>query len=296
MFIGGCFSGSNSSLVSSPVDDLDVKTLTVKNAVFDEIYASVSIIKISDFNGSFPSEWNFDTRLHALFQDNLYGGNVNFSESIVEFIRIKKKTKHDLKFKTIYEKPINRNEDFSILFMDYYEPFGEVEYAYVPVISGGEGDYIGNKVKSEFESYFLCDKDISYPMILDTSFTKKLNHNSNIIELQGRKKPVVIKNGIANYYSGDVSCTFIELKDQDWCTRDSWEYRNKIYEFLTDGHPKILKDILGNVYMISVTGEISEESDHDEHVTTKFSVVECGDVYDIGDMYDNGFIDTDLDR
>lgn len=296
MFLGGCFTDSSSGLISSPVNNLDLKKLTIKNAVFDEIYASVSTIKISDFDGNFPNQWNFDTRLHALFQDNLHGGNVNFSESIVEFIRIKRKTKHDLKFRTIYERPIIKNEDFMILFMDYYEPLGDVEYAYVPVISGGEGNYISNKVKSEFESYFLCNKDISYPMILDTSFNKKLNHNSNIVELRGRKKPVIIKNGIVNYYSGDISCTFIELKDQGWRTSDSWEYRNKIYQFLTDGHPKLLKDFLGNVYMISITGEISEDSDHDEHVTTKFSVVECGDVYDMGDMYDNGFIDTDLDR
>ena len=297
MFLGSSFASSKESLTSSLVSSCDVTDLTIADAVFDEIYSTVNIINLTDKEHEIPAEWGFDTRLHALFQDNLYGGNVSFTESIVESVRIKKKVKGDKKFKTIYEKPITSNEDFKIELMDYYEPAGTVEYAYVPVISGGENSYITNQIESSFDSYFICEKDLSYPMILDTGFEKKLTLKTSLIELLGREKPVIIKGGRIRYYAGDISCTFIELKDDDWQIHTSWDYRNGIYDFLTNGKPKILKDYLGNIYMIAVTSnDIVEDSDHYEHVITKFSVAECGNAYDTGDLYDNGFIDADIDR
>lgn len=297
MFLGSSFASSKESLTSSLVSSCDVTDLTIADAVFDEIYSTVKIISLTDNEHEIPAEWGFDTRLHALFQDNLYGGNVSFTESIVESVRIKKKVKGDKKFKTIYEKPITSNEDFKIELMDYYEPAGTVEYAYVPVISGGENSYITNQIESSFDSYFICEKDLSYPMILDTGFEKKLTLKTSLIELLGREKPVIIKGGRIRYYAGDISCTFIELKDDDWQIHTSWDYRNGIYDFLTNGKPKILKDYLGNIYMIAVTSnDITEDSDHYEHVITKFSVAECGNAYDTGDLYDNGFIDADIDR
>lgn len=297
MFLGSTFASSKESLISSFAAPSDVTDLTIANAVFDEIYSTVNVVSLADKDYKIPAVWGFDTRLHALFQDNLYGGNVSFTESIVESIRIKKKVKGDKKFKTIYEKSITSNDDFKIELMDYYEPVGTVEYAYVPVISGGENSYITNRIESFFDSYFICEKDISYPMILDTGFDKKLTQKTSLIELLGREKPVILKGGRIRYYTGDISCTFIELKEDGWQTHTSWDYRNGIYEFLTNGKPKILKDFLGNIYMVAVTsGDITEESDHYEHVITKFSVAECGNAYDPGDLYDNGFINADIDR
>lgn len=297
MFLGSSFASSKESLTSSFASSSDVTDLTIANAVFDEIYSTVNLTPMTETDFKIPAIWGFDTRLHALFQDNLYGGNVSFTESIVESIRIKKKVKGDKKFKTIYEKSITSNDDFKIELMDYYEPVGTVEYAYVPVISGGENSYITNRIESFFDSYFICEKDISYPMILDTGFEKKLTQKTSLIELLGREKPVILKGGRVRYYTGDVSCTFIELTKDGWQTHTSWDYRNGIYDFLTNGKPKILKDYLGNIYMVAVTsGDISEESDHYEHVITKFSVAECGSAYDPGDLYDNGFINADIDR
>ncbi|GLB26635.1 hypothetical protein LXJ15735_28760 [Lacrimispora xylanolytica] len=297
MFIGGCFSGSIGALSSSPVVPKEVEILSIENAIFDEIYSSNDLIETNDFDGTIPSRWEFETRLHALFQNNLYGGNVNFTESIVESVRIKRRLKNEAKFRTIFEKQIVNNDDFAIEIMDYFEPIGIIEYAYVPIISGGEGDYIINEVESKFDSYFICEKDISYPMVLDTAFNRKMIHRTSLVELQGRAKPIIIKGGKINYFTGDISCTFIELKNGLWQKSTSWKYRNTVYDFLTNGNTKILKDFLGNIYMVGVTSdEITEESDYYEHVTTKFSVAECGDAYSNGDLFDNGFIDTDLDR
>lgn len=296
MFLGNTFASSDKSSVSSPVEAKNIKILYIKFAIFGEVYASNDVIGSSDFKGTIPSEWGFDTKLHALFHDDLHGGNVNFSTDIVESVRIKKRTSGELIFKTIYEKPINTNADFGINLLDYLEPVGTIEYAYVPVISGGEGDYIISKVESKFDSYFICEKDITYPMVLDTKFSKQLNHLVGVVELPNRLKPVVIKGGITNYISGDIECTFIENRDCEWLTGSSWEYRNQIYQFLTNGKPKILKDFEGNTWMVAITSGISEDSDHYQHIKSKFTITECGETNSVGDLYDNGFIDTDVDR
>lgn len=296
MFLGNSFASSKETLISSSVEAKNIQQLAVKSAVLDEIYVSNDLIDITNFDAFIPSNWGFNTLLHAEFMGDLHGGNVGFSTDVVEFIRIKRRLKNESTFKTIYEKPIHKNEDFEIILLDYTEPIGNIEYAYVPVISGGEGNYISNRVESKFESYFIGEKDVSYPIILDTAFKKQLNHLVGVVELPNRLKPVVIKGGITNYYSGDMECTFIENRDCQWLTDSSWEYRNQIYQFLTNGRPKILKDFEGNSWMIAITSGISEDSDHQKHVKSKFSVVECGETSSIGDLYDNGFIDTDLDR
>lgn len=299
MFIGKTFAGTPPGLVSAPPPASNVGTLTVQNAIFDELYATVDVIDLNSFNGELPAIWTFETRLHANFNGNLYGGNVSFSEQIVEAVRIKKRTGKDKNFQTIYEKEILSNEDFKIQLMDYFEPCGKVDYMYVAVISGGENQAVVNSVMSKFESYFLCEKGTSYPMILDTAFTKQLNQRVNTVETWGRKYPVIVKNGNLGYYTGSVECTFIEETDdsREWDVDTAWDYRNIIYDFLTNGQPKILKDYEGNIYMVAVTGDaITETTDHPQHVKTKFDVTECGDAYYVGDLYDNNFIDLDIDR
>ena len=296
MILGYCFAASKESFSTSPVSPEKVEYLTIKSAIYDEVYASLDMIESDEFDGSIPSEWNLNTRLHAYFKGDLHGGNVNFTESLVESIRIKRKTSRDGKFKTIYEKVVNTKEDFAIDIMHYYAPVGDVSFAYVPVISGGESDYIINTVESEFDSYFICENNVSYPMVLDTNFNKKRIQRTGLIEPLGREKPIIFKGGRTNYITGDIECCFIDNKDCIWQTETSWDYRNTVYDFLTNGNVKILKDYFGNVWLIGVSSdEITEESDHPLHVISKFSVTECGDAYNTNDLYYNGLLDTNID-
>ena len=153
MFVGFAIAGSHHTTKSVTPDKSTYNTLTVKNAVYDNIYSTADVIE--NFDGSIPENWNYDTYLYAKFENDLYGGNVSFTESIVDSVRIKRRTEKDSVFKTIYEKEINVNEDFQIEFIDYLEPVGTIEYAYVPVISGGESNYISNSVVSDFDNFFF---------------------------------------------------------------------------------------------------------------------------------------------
>jgi len=296
MILGYSFAASKESFSTSPAASTAIDYITIKSAIYDEMYASSEVIETDDFDGSIPSTWDNDTRLHAYFQEDLYAGNVNFTEDIVESVRIKRKTSKDSKYKTIYEKTITTKEDFAIDLMHYYAPVGSVSFAYVPVISGGESDYIINTVESKFDSYFICENNVSYPMVLDTNFNKKRIQRTGLIEPLGREKAIIFKGGRTNYITGDIECCFIDNTNCVWQTETSWDYRNTIYDFLTNSNVKILKDYFGNVWLIGVTSdEITEESDHPLHVISKFSIAECGDAYSTNDLYYNGLLDTNID-
>lgn len=300
----GCFAASGATLISHAASDVTISKMVIKDAVFDEVYATAAVIKKENFDGSTPDEWTFDTRIHALFRGDLYGGNVSFTESIVELVRIKKRTAKDTKFQTIYEKPIHVNDDFAIEFIDYLEPAGTVEYAYVPIISGGENDYIITTAESQFDNCFLVEKGKSYPLDLDESYTETINYETGQVKPLGSKYPVIVVNGNTGYKSGEMGGTFIELKNNQVDAIGAFDYRHLVYDFLTNARPKIFKDVDGNLLMINISGAITESnraycyhnSDGIYYVTSKFNYVECGDPYDTGDLYDNDFIDTFVDR
>lgn len=302
MFLGFSLASSSDALISHAPSGEKYSTITLENAIFDELYASTKVEE--NFDGTIPGTWDFDTVLYAEFNGNLTAGNVGFTEDIVESVRIKVKTPKDTKFKTIYIKPINTNEDFAIELLDYGEPVGDIEYAYVPVISGGESNYIITKVKSSFENYFLCEKDQSYPMILNAAYNQTVNYESGQVKPLGRKYPVTVVNGNTGYKSGDVECVFVDVPGCEPDVRNNFEYRERVYEMLTNKQPKILKDCEGNLLMVNVSSPISESDrqytykgkDGFYYVKSKFSWTECGDAYDIGDLYDNNLIDTDIDR
>jgi len=304
MLCGNSFASSGDTLISHAANSDMISKMVIQQAIFDEVYVSSSVIRINDFDGTIPFVWTFDTRFHALFKNDLYGGNVSFTEDIVELIRIKKRTSKDSKFQTIYEQKVENNDDFLIEFIDYLEPVGTVEYAYVPVISGGENSYIISTVESSFDNCFLVEKGKTHPIILDSNYSETINYESGQVKPLGRKYPITIVNGHTGYKTGDIDGTFIELKGDTFDTKGAFKYRHLICDFLTNAKPKIFKDVDGNLLMINVSSNITESNRtycyHDGngvyYVKSKFSFTECGDPYYTGDLYDNDFIDVDTDR
>ena len=89
----------------------------------------------------------------------------------------------------------------------------EYEYSYVAVIANTDSEAFSSSIYSDFDSYFICDKNESYPLILDQTNEVTYNRESTTIVSPGRKYPYVVNNGIAQYYSGVINVTFIELKE-----------------------------------------------------------------------------------
>lgn len=296
MFIGTSFAGGGHSFSDTAAVDSRITSFVISKVVLDEMYATKNILV--KFNWTIPDDWDFQTLLHGTYQGNTNAGNVSYTEEIVSKVKIKKRFAGDFVWKTIYEKNINVNQDFNFEFYDYYEPSNrDIEYAYVAVIAGTDSDTFSNTVRSAFHSYFLCGKDISYPMILDTSNDVTYNRESSTIVSPGRKYPYVVCNGSARYYSGTITATFIEPKNCGFDKANGWKYRNQLDRFLTDGNAKILKSFEGDMWMVNISGSLPRtQNGHFQNISHQIEWVECGDPTMIGDLYDYGFIDTDIDR
>ena len=197
---------------------------------------------------------------------------------------------------------MDESPDFSIEFYDFLEPSNKsIEYAYVYVTSedGKERYSATSIIDSKFDSYFICSPDGTiYPMIANVDNNVTLNRKTNLIESPGRKYPYVVRNGITKYYSGNLTVSFFEMDDNCKINTDNlWEFRREIDEFLSNGEPKLLKSFDGEIWMVDVVNNIAREnSGHPSMVNHKIEWVEIGDPLSTGDLYDNGFINTDVDR
>lgn len=299
MFLGMTFAGSSDAQSNVAVPTNAITTLVISNVIADELYASGNVLV--NFNWAIPKEWGLDTLLHATYQGNVHAGNVTYGQGSVDAIKIKKRFKGDMEWKTIYMKtPIDSVDDFTIEFYDYFEPSGrDIEYSYVAVMGSVDMESATNEVHSEFNNYFICGQGAeNYPLILDVKNEVTYNRESAIITSPGRKYPYVVNNGITQYYSGTLNVTFIAMDEN--CQLDvenGWKYRNDIDKFLADGQPKILKSFEGDMWLVDVVNSLPRTIDgHYQHVSHQIEWVEVGDPTLVGDLYDNGFINTDIDR
>ena len=298
MFLGNAFASSDLSYSYVATLDNSISSIKIYNVIADDLYVTKNVLV--HFNWEIPDMWDFNTHLRANFNENLHGGNVSYNQDVVSAIKIKKRFAGDFAWKTIYIKEVVNNEDFTIDFYDYLEPSNrEVEYSYVAVIGGVDMDSTSNSVRSEFYNYFIVGAgDECYPMIVDMDNTVTYNRESQIIVSPGSKYPYVVNNGVAKYYSGVINVTFFELDKNCQLKVDSgWEYRNHIDEFLTNGEAKIIKSFEGDMWMVHITNSIPRSNNgHHQLVSQQINWVEGGDPVSIGDLYDNNFINTDVDR
>ena len=151
----------------------------------------------------------------------------------------------------------------------------------------------------EVNSWFTADMVVGrndngvmtgYPARINETLNYQRNRNASTVTTLGSKYPFVINNGLTNYYSGSIQATFIMMdEDNVLDTEGVREYRNNLDDFLTNGMAKLIKTNEGNMYMVAMNESIS-------HNDTSFNQTEIGDAYSVGDLYDNNFINTEVDR
>lgn len=293
ILLSGAFCGDNHSFDYTPTNISNINNIKIGNGIYDEIYATKGT------NGEYDESskiWGYDTLLFALFKNNLFGGNVEFTSDSVSAIRIKRRKLGTYKWDTFYEKPITTNDDFNFEWVDkYVRGKTEYEWAFVPVINGSEGNLNTNRIKTEFDGFYFIEKDVVYRAILNTQINPTRNQDTAVVKTLNRRYPFTIKNGKTNYTSGNFQATFIEQKDD--CTFDidnGWSYRERVTDFLTNGKNKILKNDEGKMWMVSIIDGIPENADgHYQNVITNITFVETGDAESVEDLYIHGLLDLD---
>ena len=138
MFCGLNFCGT--SLSSSCAIPNKITTVSLQNGIYDYIFASDD----PDMN---ELDWNYDTAFYGKFRNNLHAGNVDYTSVEVSSMRIKRRKYNDHVWFTLFDIPINSNEDFGFERFDRYAQAGqEYYYSLVPLIENVEGNMNKNNI------------------------------------------------------------------------------------------------------------------------------------------------------
>lgn len=289
MFMGMECCGSDKAISCTPTFINDITYIKISNGIYDELFGSDN--PDIEMNAS-SKKWDFDTRFYAKFQDSLVAGNVDYAASMVSSIRIKRRKNNEHKWMTMWDIPIKTNDDFDFELVDRYaQGSQDYYYAMIPVIEHVEGNINKNEIRSEFNHYFILDKDISYPIIFNTNLSIELNKSIGVINTLGRKYPFVISNGMSQYKTGSLQFALAPVVNCGIDTADIYNYRTQFEEWLSNGKPKILKDWTGQIYMIDITSSVPIDLSYHKLPSYQIQFTEVGDVLDETSMYMNGFID-----
>lgn len=328
MFAGNTFAATKEAMQGVVENEPSFDSLAITNSYTDKLYGALALLNEDTADKwVIPDGWKFGTMFNAQFNKDLSGGNISYSTESVKGIKIKRKLPNEENWKTIwYNTNVKSSKDFELLdaagnqLVDYLEPNNvDVQYMYVPVFRVGTEathDIDLNSqvvtVHSRFESDMLIGERpdevmVGYPARFNETLAWNKNRNAATVVTLGSKYPFVINNGDANYYSGQLDGLFI-LMDEN-CKLDTEEinkYRMNLDDFLSNGLAKIIKTNEGDMFMVAIDNTITHQDngtfiDTDNNhwvklMNTQFSWSEIGDAYDVGDLYDNNFINTDVDR
>lgn len=300
-FLGHTFCGGKYTGDVTPSDITKIKKVRITNIIVDAFFLTKDTSNKMGILIPPVSAWNFDTIVNAPFEGNLLGGNVNFTADQVKSIRIKRVENDSYNWLTLFEIPIDTNDNLSFFRRDITNRGSQMyKYAFVPVWNeNNEGNYNINTVYSEFESVWIAEKDMAVNALLNLEMQTTRNIISSVITPIGRKYPYVNQYGNSNYTSGSFDATFINLNEVDymWDINNAVKYREKVESFLTNGNPKIIKHDDGRIYLANISDSIPKnESVHHQMPIQTISFVEIGNYNSSADLYDANIIDVDIER
>ena len=120
-------------------------------------------------------------------------------------MRLKRRLKGDLTWQTVYERAINKEEDFTFEWHDLtVRSRSEYEYTLVPVFGDVEGSFYTNSVETDFSGIFIMDSTGVYSSELEVQISEARNKPRSVITTINRKYPYVIANGANDYDSGSI--------------------------------------------------------------------------------------------
>lgn len=277
---------SSNAICNTCVPNTSITNISLQSGIYDDIFCS-------DNPDKNTKDWDYDTRFYARFQNNLFAGNVDYSASNVSMMRIKRRKNNEHEWIRIHEIPIEDNSDFDFeLFDRYTQARQDYYYALIPMINSVEGNMSTSQIKSDFDSYFITDKSVSYPIVFNTSLSLEIQKQSSTVNTVGSKYPFVISNSINNYKTGSLQFSLLPVIDCQLSPEDGYEYRQQFEKWITNGEPKILKDWTGQIFMIQVINTIPVDCSFWELPVYSMSFVEVGDPLNEDDLYYSNFIDV----
>lgn len=300
VFLGASFFSDENSLKPSESQANDITKLRLYGGIYDNLYVTTNTDLSPDDYEDEP--WTHDTKIKADFDGDFSSGNSIYTLSNTDFIVIKRREKGTFNWITIYVSPkIEELSDLDIQFDDKYARANtDYEYAICSYHSYDSFLMMNHQqiieVKSDFDGIFIADKNCIYGTkigIDGCDTTREII--TGTLPLLNNKYPTVVSNSDTNYDSGSVSGIFMDVDCE--ATKgiqynSSYKYRNKIKDRLADKMPLVLKTMDGRMWLIKVTGGITDQMDnHPQLRKISFDWVEIGNVDDEETLYMNGLTD-----
>lgn len=176
------------------------------------------------------------------------------------------------------------------------DPFNQAnvmyEYALYPCYNGEVAKVLPftTQVYSYFRNAFICDAYTSFQMINGLSYITNTKNNTGLYDPYGATYPVVVSNSTIKYDTGEIN--FTSLSRSTTLARSSKvseydEVRNRIElnNFLTNKQPKILKDTMGNIWVVYITNDITNSYNNAMYniiSNTSYSWAEISDLSEKG--------------
>ena len=295
MIIGYNFLSDEDSLTPSYINIGNIYKMIVSNAIYDEINIIDDGQYIFNIN---KSNWDYNNILLCVFQNNLNGGNVDFTDKTVSFLKIKRRKIEEFDWQDLHLFVYDKNAIDYEFYDKYVESGQEYEYTILPVTSDGtEGDLINIKnITSIFDGVFLINKDSMFRLIYNLEYNsiERVMQNEEYTPI-GSKYPIIVSNGDIDYEKGSLKALVI-TEDSETGVIDRRQeklLRKQLLNFLTSKKPMLLKDGNSNIYIISILGSpsidyINELNQGLAHIS--FNWVEIGDSNDTQDLTNNGLL------
>lgn len=284
------------TLSSLPVNFNYINYIKIENGIYDDLYATHinEALKTPD-TFSVPDAWDAETYLHAKFNGNLFSGNTDFGVENTTDILLKRRKKGTYQWFPLYNIDVDSSADFNFVLVDPYAASGTTyEYAVVPIVNGVEDTYSIAECDVAFDHLVIIDKDDTYLTTLDIEYSQQKNQTVSTILPIEAKYPIFVSNASNDYYTGNISATFLEVSDGEYVNTNTSKYREKVLEFLNNRKVKYIKEPYGKCWLAAIGASVSDSKNgHPEAHSISFDFTEVGNIESNKDMSRFGLLNID---
>lgn len=300
-------------------DEAKASSISTNKIAYDDDTTSISIVGTKIYNGIFDDInisvngsrefslfkpiWDYYTRLDCDFSNNINGGNTTYILTQINSMRIKHRAVGTYEWITLKEIPIDIYSDLNFSYTDKYTPSGvEYEWAIVPVLNGNiEGNYSKNTLTPSFNGVFVLDVDSSHKLYSGVAYNGDTSMNSQgQLQPFNMKYPLFIENSNVDYQTGNISGMILnsDFDTTKQIDRQGVVAQKEIWDkFLKNKKFKIWKDWNGNIKLFKLTGTPTytyNTSYGNGIITIAFTWTEQGDINSKQDLYELGFIESNV--
>lgn len=289
--IGLSFFGGHDAVPCNPTAVENATYVSLSEGIYDDLLISKNTEMPTDV---VPDHFDYDTYLWAPFNGNTIAGNMQYSTDTVSHLLLKRRKKGDLKWMTIRVFDISNINDLDVRGVDYFCPYGDYQYAIVPSYYGIEGNYNIVDTKSTFDGFFVAEKDQTWGTYISDSYCDTTrNIQTGVQPLLYNRYPTTVSNSISNYDTGTCAGEFYKYMEDD-CTFEigreydvqNSTYRKEFMDYITNGHPKILKMVDGRCWLMTITGSPTDSARDLYNIRLiNFEWTETGNYLSERDMY-----------